>query len=48
MTFTAKELASLIGAELAGNPEVTVSDFAKIEEAKEGDLAFLANPKYTH
>ena len=48
MNITAKELAAICGGSVEGNPEVEVSDFAKIEEAKEGDLSFIANPKYSH
>ena len=31
---------------IEGDPGVTVSSFGKIEDAKEGQLSFLANPKY--
>jgi UDP-3-O-[3-hydroxymyristoyl] glucosamine N-acyltransferase len=31
-----------------GNEQATVHTFAKIEEGKEGAIAFLSNPKYTH
>ena len=48
MELTAKELAALCGGLVEGNPEATVSDFAKIEEAGQGDLSFIANPKYAH
>jgi UDP-3-O-[3-hydroxymyristoyl] glucosamine N-acyltransferase len=46
MQFTANEINFLLDGELIGNPEVKVSQLAKIEEAKEGSLSFLANPKY--
>ncbi|MBX3257972.1 MAG: UDP-3-O-(3-hydroxymyristoyl)glucosamine N-acyltransferase [Chitinophagaceae bacterium] len=46
MTFTAAQIAMLINARIEGNPEAEVGSFSKIEEAKEGQLAFLANPKY--
>ena len=46
MEYTAQALASLLGGEVVGNPEVTVREFAKIEEAGKGMLTFLANPKY--
>lgn len=48
MIITAKELASLCGGTVEGDENVVVSDFAKIEEAKEGHLSFIANPKYAH
>lgn len=46
MVFTAKQIADFLQGEVVGNPEVKVSDFAKIEEGKPGTLSFLANPKY--
>ncbi len=46
MTITANQIAQLINGKIEGNPEISVSGFGKIEEAQEGQLAFLANPKY--
>ncbi|NDF99303.1 MAG: UDP-3-O-(3-hydroxymyristoyl)glucosamine N-acyltransferase [Chitinophagia bacterium] len=46
MQFTAAQLASLIGATIEGDAEVSVHAFGKIEEAQPGQLSFLANPKY--
>lgn len=46
MEFTAKQIATYIGGEIAGNENATVNTFAKIEEGVEGALSFLANPKY--
>jgi len=46
MQFTAKEINLLLNGTLEGNPDVKVSQLAKIEEAQEGALSFLANPKY--
>ena len=46
MMFTAAQIAMLINAKVEGNAEASVGSFSKIEEAKEGQLAFLANPKY--
>lgn len=48
MEFTAKQIADFLKGEVEGNPDVKVSNFAKIEEGKPGTLAFLSNPKYTH
>ena len=48
MKITASELAKMTGGAIEGNPEALISGFAKIEEAKEGDLSFIANPKYAH
>ncbi len=46
MQFSAAQIATLIGGKIEGDPSKSVSSFAKIEEAQEGQLAFLANPKY--
>jgi len=46
MQFTAQQIADLINGTVEGDPDVAVSSFGKLEEATEGQLAFLANPKY--
>lgn len=46
MVFPASQIAALIGGRVEGNAEATVNSFGKIEEAGEGQLGFLANPKY--
>jgi UDP-3-O-[3-hydroxymyristoyl] glucosamine N-acyltransferase len=46
MQFTAGQIAMLLQGRVEGDPSVSVSNIAKIEEAKEGDLSFIANPKY--
>ena len=46
MTFSAAQIALIIQARVEGNPQAEVASFGKIEEATEGQLAFLANPKY--
>jgi len=46
MKFKAEEIALYLKGEVVGDPEVTVSNVSKIEEGKEGTLAFFANPKY--
>ncbi len=48
MTFTADIIAAAIGGTVEGRGDVTVSDFAKIEDARPGTITFLANPKYEH
>lgn len=48
MVFSAKQIADYLKGEVVGNPNVTVSNFSKIEEGKTGTISFLANPKYTH
>ena len=47
MEFTAQQIAAFLHGEVIGNPDVKVSDLAKIEEGKPGQLSFLSNPKYT-
>ncbi len=46
MEFKAQSIADFLGGTIEGDANITVSDVAKIEEAKPGTLAFLANPKY--
>jgi UDP-3-O-[3-hydroxymyristoyl] glucosamine N-acyltransferase len=46
MQFSAAQIALMINGTVEGNPDTAVGSFGKIEEAKEGQLAFLANPKY--
>lgn len=48
MVFTAQQIASYTGGTVEGNPEASISTFAKIEEGTEGALSFLANPQYEH
>jgi UDP-3-O-[3-hydroxymyristoyl] glucosamine N-acyltransferase len=47
MDFSAKEIAGILDGKIEGNPDVKVNRIAKIEEAEEGSLSFLANPAYT-
>ena len=46
MQFTAAQIAMIINGKVEGDPQTAVASFGKIEEAREGQLAFLANPKY--
>lgn len=46
MQFTAQQIATLIQGKIEGDPDTAVSNVAKIEEAQEGSLSFIANPKY--
>jgi len=46
MGFTAAQIALMINATVEGDANTSVDSFGKIEDAKEGQLAFLANPKY--
>ena len=46
MEFSAEQIANYLHGTVEGNKETTVHTFAKIEEAEEGSLTFLANPAY--
>ena len=46
MEFSASQIAGLLNGQVVGNPDVTVSGLAKIEEGVLGSLSFLSNPKY--
>ena len=46
MIFSAAQIAMLINGKVEGDATASVNSFGKIEEAKEGQLSFLANPKY--
>ncbi|MGO1584592.1 MAG: UDP-3-O-(3-hydroxymyristoyl)glucosamine N-acyltransferase [Mesonia sp.] len=46
MKFKASQIAEILEGEIQGDPEVEVSQLAKIEEGIKGSLTFLSNPKY--
>jgi UDP-3-O-[3-hydroxymyristoyl] glucosamine N-acyltransferase len=46
MARTIKEIAKLVDGEVVGDPDLLIDGIAGIEDAKEGDITFLANPKY--
>lgn len=46
MEFSALQIATILNGKLEGNPETKVHVISKIEEADEGSLSFIANPKY--
>ncbi|MFT4154208.1 UDP-3-O-(3-hydroxymyristoyl)glucosamine N-acyltransferase [Parafilimonas sp.] len=46
MKINAERIAQFIEGKVEGNGNAEVASFGKIEEAKEGQLAFLANPRY--
>lgn len=43
---SAQDIATRLGGELVGNPDVTVSAPARIESGRPGTVCFYANPKY--
>ena len=46
MKFPVSQIALLIDGKVDGDATVVIDSFGKIEEAKEGQLAFFSNPKY--
>lgn len=46
MEFSALQIASILGGDVQGDPDVTVRGLAKIEEGSAGALSFLSNMKY--
>lgn len=46
MEFTLQQIALMLGGELRGNGQQKVNMLGKIQDAKAGQIAFLANPKY--
>ena len=48
METTAREIAEWLGGDLVGDPAAVVTGPARIEQARKGDVCFLANPKYEH
>ena len=46
MKKTLGEIASFLGGRIKGDPEVVIHDIRGIDEARKGDLTFIANPKY--
>ena len=46
MKFTLHQISQLLNGTLEGDGDVVVDNVGKIEEAVEGQLSFLSNPKY--
>ncbi len=46
MVFKLAEIAAKLKGVIVGDPELIITGVGKIEEAKEGEITFLANPKY--
>ena len=46
MNFTLEQIAHLIGGKLDGSKETKVNTISSIEDAEEGSITFLSNPKY--
>ena len=48
MEFSARQIAQMLNGTIEGNPDVVISKLAKIDEASDGAISFLANPLYTN
>ena len=48
MTITAQQIAEWVNGDVIGNPDVSIDNIAKIEEAKPNTIAFLAKAQYFH
>ena len=46
MHFKASDRGILLNGKGEGNPDIEITELAKIEEAKQGSISFIANPKY--
>jgi UDP-3-O-[3-hydroxymyristoyl] glucosamine N-acyltransferase len=46
MQFSAAQIALITNGRVEGDANTKVGSIGKIEEATEGELTFLANPKY--
>jgi UDP-3-O-[3-hydroxymyristoyl] glucosamine N-acyltransferase len=46
MEFTIEQIAAMIGGEIKGEGNHKINMLAKIQDAKNGQIAFLSNPKY--
>ncbi|MFA5357003.1 MAG: UDP-3-O-(3-hydroxymyristoyl)glucosamine N-acyltransferase [Candidatus Omnitrophota bacterium] len=46
MRKSLNELAEFVGGELTGDPATVITGVSGIREAREGDITFVANPKY--
>lgn len=47
MQKTLNEIAKIIGGQVIGNGEILITGASGIKEAAEGEITFLANPKYS-
>lgn len=48
MKITPRMIASMTGGEVEGDNDLEIIGFAKIEEARPGQISFISNPKYAH
>ena len=48
MEFSIAQIATMLGGEVKGSGTDKINMLAKIQDAKNGQIAFLSNPKYEH
>jgi len=48
MKKTLKEIAEIVNGKISGAGDVTITGVAGLNEAGEGDITFVSNPKYEH
>src|ERR1700712_2598604 len=46
MEFSVQQVAVMLGGEVQGDGSQKIKMLAKIQDAQEGQIAFLSNPKY--
>jgi UDP-3-O-[3-hydroxymyristoyl] glucosamine N-acyltransferase len=46
MEFTIRQISKMLNGQVKGDEDAKITMLAKIQDAKEGQVAFLANPKY--
>lgn len=46
MELSLKDISHILGGEIEGDENVKINTVGKLEEAKEGAISFLSNPKY--
>lgn len=46
MAYRAHDVARMLNGNLEGDSDIAISGIAKIEDARPGEITFLANPKY--
>ena len=46
MEFSLQQIAIMLGGQVEGDATLKVSSLGRIQEARRGQIAFLANPKY--
>ncbi len=46
MRFTLREIAEMVGGRVEGDPDTVITGVSGVKEADEGDITFIAKPKY--